>query len=177
MDKGFEVIDNFLSEEDHRRILDTMTSPYFPWYYNDQVAFKDPNWNPDTSLGNFFDEYYYFVHMFFYEHDVKSNFVSALKPLIDKINPKALIRVKGNLYTTLYRDAEDANHTDFPYPHKGAVYYVNTNNGKTIIDDGKEIHKIDSIANRILLFDPTVPHRSTHPTDVKKRININFNYF
>jgi hypothetical protein len=34
-------------------------------------------------------------------------------PLITQINPKALIRVKGNLYTNIGNHIKDKDHTDF----------------------------------------------------------------
>ncbi len=36
---------------------------------------------------------------------------------------------------------------------------------------------IDSVANRILFFDPSEEHSSSLCTDQKRRITINFNYF
>ena len=37
--------------------------------------------------------------------------------------------------------------------------------------------KIDSVENRILFFDPSIPHDSENCTDQKVRVNININYF
>ena len=68
---------------------------------------------------------------------------------------------------------EDPKHTDYPYSHKGALFYINTNNAPTILEDGT---KIEAIENRLLKFDPSFAHNSTHPTDTKTRITINFNY-
>ena len=49
---------------------------------------------------------------------------------------------------------------------------LNTNNGKTILNDEVEI---DSIANRLLVFDGDIPHCSTTCTDEKVRLNVNVN--
>ena len=65
-------------------------------------------------------------------------------------------------------------HFDYTYKHKGAIFYVNTNDGKTILDKNKQI---DSVENRLLLFEPHFLHKSTSTTNAKVRININFNYF
>jgi hypothetical protein len=65
-------------------------------------------------------------------------------------------------------------HRDFSFKHKGAIYCVNTNNGGTKLEDGTII---GSVANRLLLFDPSTLHDSTNCTDKKARINININYF
>ena len=37
--------------------------------------------------------------------------------------------------------------------------------------------KIESVANRVLLFDSSRPHSSTRCTDQKVRVNINLNYY
>mgnify|MGYP003125354820 CR=1 FL=1 len=65
-----------------------------------------------------------------------------------------------------------ADHVDAEIPHKGAILYLNTNNGLTVVD-GVEV---ESIRNRLLLFDPTIPHHSTTCSDKPFRANINFNY-
>jgi hypothetical protein len=84
-----------------------------------------------------------------------------------------LIRIKGNVYLNTKTKITHEKHVDYNYPHKGAIYYINTNNGKTILNDEVEI---DSIENRLLIFNPSIPHSSTSTTDSKFRMNINFNY-
>jgi hypothetical protein len=50
---------------------------------------------------------------------------------------------------------------------------MNTNNGKTIFKNGKQIN---SIENRIVIFDSNLQHTGTSHTDTKRRVLINFNY-
>ena len=64
--------------------------------------------------------------------------------------------------------------TELDYDHKAMIYYLNTNNGYTILKDGV---KIKSIQNRALFFNPQEEHQSTTCTDLKCRMNININYF
>ena len=97
-----------------------------------------------------------------------------VSPIFKKIEVKAVIRIKVNLYTNVNEFIENEYHIDYPYEHKGAILYLNTNNGYTILEDGTEI---ESIENRLLKFEPHKRHKSTHCTDVKRRMNINFNYF
>jgi hypothetical protein len=49
-----------------------------------------------------------------------------------------------------------------------------TCDGFTSLDDGT---KIESIENRLLLFDSNKPHASSTCTNAKARFNMNFNYF
>ena len=56
---------------------------------------------------------------------------------------------------------------------KSAIFYINTNNGLTVLEDGTEIK---SVANRLLLFNASEPHHSTTTSNENRRVNINFNY-
>ena len=87
---------------------------------------------------------------------------------------KAIIRIKANCYPSTHTIIHHNNHQDYPFPHKGAIFYLNTNNGLTILDD---THEIKSVENRLLIFDSSKIHRSTTCTDDKVRMNVNFNYF
>ena len=64
-------------------------------------------------------------------------------------------------------------HTDQKFKCKAAIYYVNSNDGYTIIGN----QKIESKANRIVFFDADQQHSGTNSTDCKNRMVINFNYF
>ena len=79
-----------------------------------------------------------------------------------------------NCYPRTSKIVKHASHVDTDYDHKGAIFYWNTNNGKTILEDGTEI---DSVANRMLLFNAAEPHQSTSCTDAPARYNMNFNFF
>jgi hypothetical protein len=83
-----------------------------------------------------------------------------------------LRRVKVNCYTRSEKIIKHKAHKDYEIPHKGAILSLNTCNGGTYI--GKKF--IKSVANRILLFDPSVLHSSTNCTDEKARFNININW-
>ena len=54
-----------------------------------------------------------------------------------------------------------------------AIFYVNTNNGLTVLDNGTEV---ESVSNRLLLFNGASMDHSTSCTDKKRRVNINFNF-
>ena len=160
----YEIIDNFLDEFSFNHIKSVIESDTFPWFWHDQVTFV----NSERSS-------YYFTHMLFVDNEAKSTlFRQFMFPILEKLDAKAIIRIKINLYTNVSEFIENEFHTDYPYEHKGAILYLNTNNGYTILEDGT---KIESIENRLLKFEPHKNHRSTHCTDVKRRLNINFNYF
>ena len=64
-------------------------------------------------------------------------------------------------------------HIDYPFTHNAAVLYVNDNDGYTEIDN----KKIESVANRVSIFDGSKEHNSTTCTDQKVRVVMSFNYF
>jgi hypothetical protein len=158
---AFKVIDGFLDD----RLFDNVHSYFMnhvAWYYNPFVADSD-----DTDA-------FYFSHTMYMDYKVNSVACEAVQPIVDKLQPKAIIRIKANLYTNDGQYREHGWHTDFPYSHTAAILYVNTNNGFTILEDGT---KIKSIANRLLVMDGSKPHRSTTCTDQNVRVNIGLNYF
>ena len=55
-----------------------------------------------------------------------------------------------------------------------AIYYVNTNNGTTKFKSGKEV---ESVANRLVIFNSNELHAGSSCTDEHRRCLINFNYF
>jgi hypothetical protein len=103
-----------------------------------------------------------------------SDFFKEVYPILEKIQPKDIIRVKGNLYPQSSQPVNDPYHVDYTFAHRGAIYYLNTNNGPTIFKDGT---KVEAVENRIMFFDPTIEHASVRCTDAKIRLNINFNYY
>ena len=54
-----------------------------------------------------------------------------------------------------------------------AILYINTNNGFTEFEDGV---KVESIANRLVMFPSNFKHRGITQTDEQTRIMINFNF-
>ena len=96
----------------------------------------------------------------------------ALRQKAD-IDIKALVRVKCNLYTRTEKIVQHDMHKDYDYSHTACILGINDCDGFTIFENGD---KIESKANRMLIFDGLDKHCSTTCTDKKARININFNF-
>ena len=158
----FEVKDNFLDKNYFKEIKNFILSEEFPWYYNDSISSqKDPK------------KFYYFTHTFYNQNTVNSGGYNIWKKFLEKINCKALIRIKANLYNNINVKRKNKLHKDYPYSHKGCLLYLNSNNGETYFKNKKVITK----ENRVVFFDPSIPHSSSLCTDKERRITINFNYF
>lgn len=161
----YQIIDNFLLKEEFEVIKNTMFGSNFPWFLQSYIAAFDETKDYDGLL---------LTHMFYSNFSSNSPYFEMLLPLIEKIGVKSLIRIKSNMYPSLEKKQKHAMHVDHYFPHKGAIYHINTNNGHTILEDGT---KLESVENRIILFDTSAPHASTSCNDQPFRMNININYF
>lgn len=160
----FQIIDNFLSEEDFENVKNFILNPNFPWHLTTIVTSKEENLPTAAS--------YYFTHKFWSGFDVQQE-SQIFAPILDQIECRAIIRIKANLYPSTKTIVHHMDHVDYGFNHRGAIFYLNTNNGFTVVDN----EEVESIENRLLLFDPTVPHHSTTCTNDKCRVNVNFNFF
>ena len=158
-----EVIDNFLQEDDFLDLQSLLLGEYFPWYYNDYVL---------TTPSNFTSLNYQFIHLF-YKDGIKSPLYLSVEPFITKLKVKDLFRIKANLNLKTLNHEYGGYHFDPYMKGKIGVYYVNDNNGWTQFKNGDIVN---SIQNRMVIFDPRLEHSSVTCTDKKRRLVINFNY-
>jgi hypothetical protein len=162
-----EIIDNFLDKESFENIKNTMFSSDFPWFYNKTKVSK----NEEQNLDNF-----QFTHSFYDSYTINSNFFNLLNPIIKKVNPISIARIKANMTMRTQDILEYGYHTDYTTSTnlKTAVFYLNANNGYTKFKDGDSV---DSIENRMLIFDSQMLHTGTSCTDQRFRSVINFNFY
>ena len=162
---NYKIIDNALPQEEFENIKNNILNPDFPWNLTTAVV---ANQKVDFPI----QASYYFTHLFWTGFKIEPQ-SQMFAPLLKLMDCHALMRIKANCYPSTTKAIAHDNHVDYPFPHKGAIFYLNTNNGMTILEDKVEV---ESIENRLLLFDPSKPHASTTCTDTKCRINVNFNY-
>jgi hypothetical protein len=178
--KEIKIIDNFL-DTDSLDILkhNIIFNKSFPFYLISDVSFPK-----NSSCGILHDDRvknelwnWYGSHIV-YENGPASSLYRIIDDiLIEKINTidpiRALIRIKVNFYPFTDNIKEHLPHIDYDFPHKSAIFSLNTCNGFTRITD--EI-KVDSIENRIIFFDSSETHNSSTTSDNKGRFNINLNW-
>ena len=175
----YKVIDNFLDEEYFEKLVTLFidrekikndSSP-FPWFFEPSVVYlrKHKKWKSREEGDNSF----YMSHLFYDFNTPVSPFYENTIPLLKKLGARCLIRIKANLYPNTHTLHEHSMHIDDDFSHSGAILSLNTCDGYTKLKDGT---KIDSVANRILLFDSSEEHCSTTTTNNSPRINININY-
>ena len=154
------IIDNFLERKQFETLSKKVMGLNFPWYFQADI-------NEDDK------KHTYLTHTMYDNYTPNSQHFNDFLNLVLLLKPKALIRAKANCYLRTPRIVKHGAHLDYPFPNKGAILYFNTNNGKTVLGDGKEIA---SVANRVLFFDGSTMHSSTSCSDQKARFNINFNF-
>jgi len=162
------VIDNFLEDEEFKKIQDLVSSDYFPWFYNNTVL-NDSN-NESVYDGQF-------IHNVITNgHIVDEHVFHLFGPVFNKLEVSSIIRLKLNLNTATHIPYLNGLHVDVPEDNKGietAILYLNTNNGSTVFEDGTEVM---SVANRLAVFDVNTKHQAKTSTDTKVRYVANINF-
>jgi hypothetical protein len=165
---NYKIIDNFLPEVEFTELKNLMLGPWVEWAYNSFVAM------PDSELRN--DPYdFQFTHTFYYKGEPRSQWMTPIDPILQKINPSAIVRIKANLQPRTEKIITHQYHLDHNnFDGKTAIFYINTNNGYTIFEDGT---KIESVENRLVVFNSNILHTGTTCTDQKVRCLINFMFY
>jgi len=160
---NYEIIENFLSEKSYKKIEKTISNNYFPWFLQNKIN----NFQKDNVFN------YYFSHTFFDNEKINSDAFNIWEELLSKIKFKNLIRVKANLYPRTETILEHEKHLDYTENGITSLYYINTNNGFTNLNDDI---KVSSVSNRFLKFNNNVLHNSSTCTDQKYRLTVVINY-
>ena len=171
MENNFIINDNFLSPQDFETIKNEVTATEFQWSFSQHVDHPEEDPTPGQ-----------FVHTAYYGSVPGSDFYNRLAPILEhKLDCCCLYRIKLNLQPRLpfpftYMFHSDLSHDfeeDVASHWTTAILYINTNNGFTEFEDGV---KVESVANRLVMFPSNFKHRGITQTDEQTRIMINFNF-
>jgi hypothetical protein len=159
----YEVRDNFLDKTIFDGIAQSIEDKDFPWYFLENIGFS----NDKSDVG--------FIHLLYMHYTPNSPlFVPIMSPIIELVNPNAIIRCRVSSYLKGKELIEHQSHVDYSFPHKVFMLYINTNNGYTTFEDGT---KVNCVANRAVFFDGSKPHHSSNCTDQNRRFVLTMNYF
>ena len=164
-----KLIDNFFKEPDFKNLTQQVVwNENFPVYLHDFISYES---SEDPRGEGSYD--WFATHIIFHEGKARSPLYPYLSGLLKPLLKwKTLLRLKINFYGHTDKINEHSSHTDFNFKHKVALISLNTCDGFTRI--GKK--KIDSVANRALLFNGLTTHNSSTCTNSKGRWNMNVNY-
>ena len=159
------IQDNFLPSHELGFIQKSFST--VPWKVSRCVSLKDIMCK---TIENF-----QLIHEFYANYKPITKEFDLLMPLIAKIKPYAIIRIKANLNPKSNQIIEHGFHVDHDCSNaKTSIFYLNSNDGYTLFEDGT---KVESVENRFVTFDSGQRHSSTTCTNAEARIVINFNYF
>jgi len=166
------VSDDFLPPEAFQYVQTQLLSPGWPWYFQDHVDYTNEGSDLKKSQ---------FCYQLYRNHTWQGAGESIVSPFLPHIKPLTLVRVKANLQVRTETRKQNSFHVDLLNPdHEPynnlltAIYYVNSNDGVTVFEDGTEVK---SVANRMVVFPSKTKHTGTTCTDAKRRVVINFNFF
>ena len=170
MAKKVQIFNNFLDQEVFLEIKKFIMSPRCQWRYVNYIAHKDGRDNDNDG---------YFVHSFkdchpqtFEDRYPESPHFPLISKILDKIKYQNILRIRSSLYPRRDVQKPDPFHIDYDFPHKVCIFYVNTNNGYTMFENGE---KIPSVENQLATFDGNEKHCSVVQTDTSARYIVNIN--
>ena len=163
--ENYKVIDNFLRPDIFKGVKLSLLSGKNPWGLKSGLAEKGDD--DAISFGlNLYDNNQVLGHFYY----------SIVEPLVQRIEAKNIYRAIANLVPLPRKPITAGIHIDHNFPHNVLLYYVNTNNGYTILDPkGKNI-KIKCIENRALIFNGLIPHTGVLQSDELLRLNVNITF-
>ena len=156
----YELIDNFLPSEQFKEIQDIFMGMRIAWNCIDGVVMPG-------------DGEIQFVHGLYLDYAPMSPYWDCLDPVFKKLDAIAFVRSKANLNMKTPQPVKHSFHSDVD-DCITSIYYINTNNGYTEFENGM---KVESVENRMIIFDSNEKHRVVTSTDTAKRVLINFNYY
>ena len=172
-----KIIDNYLSENDHQKILKFVGGTEMVWYYGNVLpeVYKSECDSYTLSKENASKYNYQNYHVIFEKVFVSKFYNETVADVLVKLNPDALVRVKLNMTHCSEKIIEHGFHCDNDFKNcKTAIYYLNSNDGYTIFENGE---KVNSIANRMVMFPSHMKHSGTTCTNTNCRLVLNINYF
>tara|TARA_B100000287_G_C20340367_1_gene665560 strand:- start:113 stop:685 length:573 start_codon:yes stop_codon:yes gene_type:complete len=185
MKEKFEIIDNFLPQEVFSHLQSFMLGSDISWYMN-----KGTTWNPDRQIDDYHKkinntidkdfakkrseiEGVKFTHTFYRPIEgITSDHFNLLRPLLHAADANHVIAIKANMQLSTPEIVEHCYHTDTFVNCTTMVYHLNTCNGYTHFKSGE---KVESVANRAVIFNSRIPHGGSTCTNDINRVVLNIN--
>ena len=166
------IKENFVPQDFFTKMQSLMLGEEFPWYFSEPIDMDtlNPNLLCDP-LDNF-----QLCHTFYANDEPVSPFYPVcIEPFVKALGMRHLIRIKVNLNLRAKNIIKQGFHVDNNYHDSfTSILYLNTNDGYTEFIDGT---KVESVENRLVIFDTPLLHTGTTCTNEKYRLTLNLNYY
>jgi hypothetical protein len=191
-----KIYDNVLPNQTFSNLKNRIFDSNFPWFFS-RTSVENPI--EDNILT------YSFSHAVM-NHGVPNSIIfdtinSCILTMLDNCNIKLnmLLSIRLGLLQPVSRENHSNDpHVDSQEKHKVGLFYLNTTDGATTVYNEKydpstkmdptEYYrsvlnrnlsiqsKVECTENRLVIFDGMYYHSSTTPTDVPRRVALNFNF-
>jgi hypothetical protein len=154
---------DYIEQEFYRNLQFVFLGDDFPWFLKKESDLGDPQ----TS--------YYFTHIFYQNNIAHSNYFNFIQTnLLNFIKINSLISVRAFMFPSNKEVRSIEIENEFDFKHNQAIYFVNTNNGNTVLSDGT---KVTPRENSILFMESSDKQHSENCTDKKAKVMILIDYF
>lgn len=165
----YQIIDNFLDLDFYKQISHSIKSDSIPWFSR-----KHDTTNNLKNKNGFFS-------FNFYNNNEPGHpsFHTIAIPILKKLNYIAPISVRANLTFRDIDSEESGFHIDDNtcLQSTTAILFLTTCDAQTVLKIKNKELKIESVENRMLVFNSQIPHKLIYHKNVHKRHVINLNYF
>lgn len=192
-----KIIDDFLPNDEFKKISDAVLSEKFPWFYIENVSLdpkdnviQDPLAMETAGLNHVVYDRNWNVKSFTYQ--LFGGFIKKLEDLGFK--EEQIIRFRLSMKTPKVGfTSENYNlpHVDYFVPHETLVFYLNDSDGDTRMfdqwftptpgslgigfDTFTTQSRVPPKANRLLWFNGLQYHTAANPIDHSRRVILNVN--
>ena len=174
-----KIEDNFLEQKVFDELQTLMMGKNFTWYFRSRYYAQQQE-EEVVKEEDVLDQFQ-FTHTFYDAGAQRSSYMEQVQCFLELLSVLSIGRIRANLNTRLPTFIKNPFHSDMENileekqkQWTTSIFYVNTNNGYTLFEDGT---KVESVANRMLIFPAHMKHTGTSCTDQQIRIVINFNYY
>lgn len=179
-----QIVENFLDDVYADELESIFVSNNFPIYYTNDTVRYDIDGAYRSNLTKNEPQ---FIHVFFNDLKINSDFFVLVRPLLLKINE--LIGLNYNLLNcklNLNVQSNDFGKENYYAPHVDftqkdcitAIYYVIDSDGDTLFfDDNFNItDRVNPKKNKLVIFDTAIIHAGQAPSTYKTRMLLNINF-
>jgi len=167
MQNDYVVLNNALPSNDFNAIIKQFFDGEVNWFFM-----------PSTTTHKNDSDKPYFTHSLYNNNRINSEFYPLFVPVLDVLKIRSLVEMRVNLCMRQSEPIRSEYHVDKNWnDSKTAILYLNTCNGKTILNVNDNLVEVDCVANRMISFRTNIWHAGQFQTDTTRRMVVNLTYF